>query len=222
MLEEPVDKLRNSIAQIAKEEWWYFGCQFVESDNSKSEIKHSNNSHNSLGAGNSPGFRERVWFYFRYGVFYGGEEWRDYTSWAWSGAFISYCFRKAGAGEAFPYSPAHYLYVMDGVKNRSKNLRGLKTFGADEVAPGVGDLLWKGRMETAGWGFSELKNHFETRGDHFRSHCDIVDEIDHKNGQLWVIGGNVRNRVLRLKVDLDEQGRIKSDIYTAVVSLAEF
>ena len=219
--EETANALGASVARIATEEWWYFGCQYVDSDDSQAQIQIAEQAHASKGDGSSPGFRERVWSYFRFGVFDGGDEWRNYTRWAWSGAFISHCFRQAGCADRFPYSPAHYRYVMEGVKNRAENLPGLKTYGIDEVRPQIGDLLFKGRMETAGWNYPELLQHYKSGGDHFRSHCDIVTGIDEAAGHLFLIGGNVRNRVLRLKVNLDDRGQAVSKIYTALVSVQE-
>ena len=219
--EEIPNSLASSVARVASEEWWYFGCQYVDSDDSKAQIQIADEAHITKGDGSSPGFRERVWSYFRFGVFDGGDEWQNYTSWAWSGAFISHCFRQAGFADQFPYSPAHFRYVMEGVKNRADNLPGLKTYGTNESRPRVGDLLFKGRMETAGWSYPDLLKHYETGGGHFRSHCDIVVDIDEAAGHLFLIGGNVRNRVLRLKVNLDDAGHAVSNIYTALVSVQE-
>jgi hypothetical protein len=210
------------VARIARREWWLFGSQYVEGEDSKAQILMADDAHGAEGRGDLPGFRQRVWSYFRDGVFPDdGEMWRDYRQWAWSGAFISWVYRMAGAGADFPYSPAHYAYVMAGVHNRlaGKPDEALLTFDTSERAPAVGDMLWKGRMETAGWGFAELEARAGDDG-HFRSHCDIVTGIDRDAGRLYLIGGNVRNRVLRLAVALDADGKVKSELYTAVVKPA--
>ena len=214
--------LGGRVAHIAMQEWWLFGSQFVDGENSRLPIHTTQQHHGALGDGSQPGFQQRVWSYFREGVCAGGEGWRDYTGWAWSGAFISYCFLMGRAGDAFPYAPAHHTYVMEGVRNRlNGNGQGLVTHGIGEIKPMVGDMLWKGRHETAGWTFDDLKRYAGNSDKPFRSHCDIVVGVDEAGGTLFVIGGNVRNRVLRLTVPLDADGRADSEIYTVLVTMED-
>lgn len=40
---------------------------------------------------------------------------------AWSAAFISFCMKEAGAGDAFPYSSGHATWIVASIKNRLKN-----------------------------------------------------------------------------------------------------
>lgn len=212
--------LGRRIAEIAYREWWYFGSQYVEGENSKLPILQAKDGHGVPGDGSMSGFQQRVWSYFRDGVFPGqGDVWLDYKSWAWSGAFISYCFQIAGAGDGFPYSPAHHRYMMAGVRNRQAGTDGpgLAAYDIADVKPQIGDLLWKGRLETAGWGYVELAAHANGDNGSFRSHCDIVVDIDHDAKSLSLIGGNVRNRVLKLSVPLDQNGFVKSNVYTALL-----
>jgi len=219
-------------ANIAMEEWRYFGSQFVDGEDSSLPIKCTSSNHGTLGSGDSPGYQERVWSYFRHGVFDGDrsievsgqsengeEEWLNYKSWAWSGAFISYCFRQAGAGSYFPYSPAHHKYMMAGVINRLNGTAGPITCDIDERQPQIGDLVWKGRLESRGWSYSKLRDHAKIDAGSFRPHCDLVVDINQNNNELFLIGGNVRNSVLRLKLELDEKGMIKSNVYSAMLCL---
>lgn len=203
------------------QEWWLFGSQFVDGEESSLSIKTAEDHHGMPGDASQPGFKQRTWSYFREGVFAGGDGWRDHTSWAWSGAFISYCYRMARAGNTFPYAPAHHRYVMEGVRNslNGSGGQGLLTHDIREIKPMVGDMLWKGRQETKGWTFENLKQHAEESSAHFRSHCDIVVDVDANTGTLFLIGGNVRNRVLRLTVPLGGDGLAASKIYTAVVTM---
>ncbi len=219
-------------ANIALEEWWYFGCQFVDGEDSGLAIKSTSAGHGNQGRGDLPGYQERVWSYFRHGVYCGyhnmrlsGDssnreaEWLKYKSWAWSGAFISYCIRRAGAGSHFSYSPAHHRYMMAGIQNRLNNATGPKTYDINERPPQIGDLIWKGRSETREWTYRHLRDHGQSDGRPFRSHCDLVVDINPSGNELFAIGGNVKNRVLRLKLRLDDDGLIESDIYTALLSL---
>lgn len=123
---------------------------------------------------------------------------------AWSAAFISYVFRIAGAGAAFPYSADHAVYM-----NAAKRM----TMGAahewlvtaerpEEYAPVLGDLICHGRGGSASLRFDDLP----TAGL-FPAHCDIV--VDRPApGTISVIGGNIGDAVSMRHVPVTEDGKL--------------
>ncbi len=150
---------------------------------------------------------------------YVGEYWRSIGSTldgrdapAWSGAFICYCFKEADAKNRFPYADNHSIYVskIDGGKWTGLTLEDPAT---TVLAPG--DLVWAGRSgdscrkppHTFVDARDELKKIRTKKADSFCSHSDIV--VDVRDGEVDVIGGNVKQAVTRTTYKLDTQGRIR-------------
>ncbi|MEO0688971.1 MAG: DUF2272 domain-containing protein [Pseudomonadota bacterium] len=133
----------------------------------------------------------------------------------WSAAFISYCMREAGAGSAFRYAWAHWKYVAKGKRNRLTNNRSTPfwTYRTTEAPVMLGDLVCN---ERSGSGVT-YDNVDSGRG--FKSHCDIVVEINGNTAK--VVGGNkrhsVREKTVRLRPDgtLDTSGD-QSEYYAIV------
>ncbi|TAZ68225.1 DUF2272 domain-containing protein (plasmid) [Rhizobium ruizarguesonis] len=131
---------------------------------------------------------------------------------AWSAAFICYCFNTAGAGNRFPYSDNHSIYVS---KIDSGNFAGLSLVDPTTTPVAVGDLLWASRSGdgcrapplTFADAKREVKRIRDGRADSFCSHSDIVVAI--RDGQVDVIGGNVKQAVTRTTYRLDTSGRIR-------------
>lgn len=124
---------------------------------------------------------------------------------AWSAAFISYCMQAAGAGKQFPYDSGHQKWITLSIGNRLANKLSAPLVGyeIDEFPLAVGDLIGAARAEhknltydkvlTAGW---------------FKSHSDVIVEIDKARKRAYVIGGNVGQSVSRVEVQIDGQGRL--------------
>ncbi len=125
---------------------------------------------------------------------------------AWSAAFISYVLRVAGAGERFPYSPAHATYIDAARRRASGEARGWAIVARrpEQYAPTLGDLICTGRDEAAGIGFDDLP------ASRFPAHCDIVVaiEIGELPGELSVIGGNVGSAVALKHVPVTPDGKL--------------
>lgn len=138
---------------------------------------------------------------------------------AWSAAFISYCFKEAGAGASFPAHENHSIYVS---KIDSGDFEGLSLADPGTTALSVGDLVWASRSGdgcrappmTFVDAKRELKRIRDHGGDSFCSHSDIVVAV--RTGEADVIGGNVRQAVTRTTYKLDSAGRIRDGRRTFV------
>jgi hypothetical protein len=138
----------------------------------------------------------------------GSEAWQ--AGHPWSAAFISWVMRKAGAGNAFPYSSAHATYIKAAKDNRmANNANPFKAYPVTEVSPAVGDLVCKSR-DRSGATYENIRRGMKT-------HCDIV--IDVQPGQLITIGGNVKDSVSKTTVNTDTNGYITDPRYFAVIKL---
>jgi hypothetical protein len=134
---------------------------------------------------------------------------------AWSSVFISWVMKKAGAGNAFHYSPAHVYYVAAAKRNRLANNRNpYKAYRVTEIRPQVGDLVCAERKDSSGrWSGVNYDNVDDGR---FRAaHCDVVTEV--RGNRVTAIGGNVRNSVSKKTIRVDPSGRITLPHYFAVI-----
>src|SRR5262249_160423 len=118
-------------------------------------------------------------------------------SYAWSAAFISYVMRSAGAGDAFPYASAHWVYV-DAAHEAKDGVR-LRTERPESYAPQPGDLVCLGRETAQDMRYDDLPVRFT-------GHCDIV--VAAAPGELTVVGGNVDDAVTLKHVPVSEQGML--------------
>jgi len=221
-----VTELDLRAAQIAIAEWWFFGSQFSNNASPGSGTPaQAPGNHGTRGNESMPGFKERVWSYFKIGCFPDSNGWTALKTEPWSAAFISFCMRQGGAGNQFPYSPSHAIYVMSAVRNRlaGRLTNVIAAYDRTEMAPTVGDLLWQGRsspgnpIDTTGWTYNDLINHVQGDGRTFPSHCDLVVDVDVNNGLLLAIGGNVKNTVFRVREKLDAGGRLVNNVHTVVI-----
>ncbi len=121
---------------------------------------------------------------------------------AWSAAFVSYVFRIAGAGNAFPYSAAHSDYI-DAAAEQARGLTTAWDITAerpDAYAPQPGDLICEGRGRSGKLTYDDLP------AGHFPAHCDIV--VATSPGQISVIGGNVDDAVTMKHVPVTPDGKL--------------
>jgi hypothetical protein len=125
----------------------------------------------------------------------------------WSAAFISFLMQSAGAGETFPYSAAHATWIVRGIRNRRANrlTAPLVCFRPGERPVLPGDLV--GFFSDRGVDYDNAPEVLAARKS-FRSHTDIVTEVDLAAGTAFAVGGNVGNSVSRVRVALDGAGRI--------------
>ena len=213
------------LAEIAIAEWWMFGSQFLDNDELNIPIYQELGHHGKKAEESNSGFRHRIWTYWRMGVYRSKaskwKKYRDVSQFPWSAAFISYCMRAAGAGGNFPYHKGHWFYVNIAMRNKINGQTGaaIVAYDLDETEPQVGDLLWYGTgAASKHWSYADLEKQVRGGVTWYSSHCDIVTEVDRVNNQLYAIGGNVGDRVLRLQSKLKKKnGRLKSKQYKVII-----
>jgi hypothetical protein len=149
----------------------------------------------------------------RYWAAVGQPGWNGATPEAWSAAFISWCFKEAGAGENFRRSGNHSRYIArirqhDGMSPRLRLRPPTRA-----VEPG--DLIWNARGDGQPAGYEEAVQRLEA-GESFDSHVDIVVAVS--PGSCESIGGNVYpppppegGSVVQSTWRLDESGALADD-----------
>lgn len=142
--------------------------------------------------------------YYKIGT---NNNWSDakMISTAWSGTFISYLMRMAGAGKNFFYSTLHADYIQKAKKNRINNIKTFQAYKPDEISVEAGDLICYPRQEGVT---------YETNGVYF-AHCDIVTKIE--NNKATAIGGNVSNSVSKSIYELDDNNKVKTSKVHVVI-----
>ena len=128
----------------------------------------------------------------------GEPTWNGNTPQPWSAAFISFCFKTAGAGNGFPYRAAHAEYCR-AILQSPATYPGLALADPATTPLALGDLIWAGRAgstcPTPPKTYAEAIARLKGANHDFCSHCDIVVEL--RPGEVDVIGGNVSNSVTR-------------------------
>jgi hypothetical protein len=199
---------RALVVAVALREWQAFGSPVNDDDHLNWDKPERNEGlWQRVGqywlVGMNPGAPEQRWTgkHDEYGREFAPEEDEKY---AWSAAFVSYVFRSAGAGGAFPYAPDHASYI-----NAAKRM----TFGTEtgwvvsaerpnSYAPVPGDLICYGRDRGASLRYDDLP----TAGS-FPAHCDIVVGPPN-SGTISVIGGNVQDTVTMRHIPVVADGKL--------------
>jgi hypothetical protein len=143
----------------------------------------------------------------------GQPSWNGNTPQPWSAAFISFCFKAAGAAKQFPYASGHFDYCAAMVRS-PKKYPGLKLEDPATAVLAVGDLVWAARSGgdcptppgTHAKALAALQS-----GKWFCSHADIV--VAARAGEVDVVGGNVSNSVTKVTY-VCAGGRIRDPRHT--------
>lgn len=118
----------------------------------------------------------------------GRPDWDGLTPEPWSAAFISWCFREAGAGDRFRGDETHSVYV-DRIRRHDGMSPALVLHDPALAVPRVGDLIWNSRGERdPPQSYAEALDQLD-EGRFFDSHVDVV--VATGNGVCSSIGGNV-------------------------------
>jgi hypothetical protein len=116
----------------------------------------------------------------------------------WSGAFVSYVLKRAGAGDHWPATGSHAYYLRRATENRARGTGVFWAHRLGEHAPRPGDLVCNALERGIDYDRQPDRN--------YASHCDIVVEV--RRGSIDVIGGNLSNAVARRTLITDERGRL--------------
>ncbi|HYE27657.1 MAG TPA: DUF2272 domain-containing protein [Allosphingosinicella sp.] len=126
----------------------------------------------------------------------------------WSSAFVSFCVRKAEAGNRFNYAEAHCHYIAPAMAaaDSGSGDYGYIAMRPKQYKPSVGDIVCSGREYAERYDYDQAKLIYEA-DSFYPSHGDIVVEIT--GTHAIVIGGNVNHNVDRKRLPLDASGFLK-------------
>ena len=127
---------------------------------------------------------------------------------AWSSAFVSFCMRKAGAGQNFFYTEAHCHYIAKAMvaAGTPGSSYGYFARKPDAYAPKVGDVICGGREYAKQFDFAQAALIYEA-DSFYPSHGDIVVEIS--GDHVKTIGGNINDNVDMKRLKIDAAGRLR-------------
>lgn len=169
---------RRRAVEVAMEEWRRWGAQALHRRGPKER---------------DSGYGELVAAYWRVGT---GSD-LGYRA-AWSGAFISYVMKQAGAGSSWPATGSHAHYIRVATQNREQRSGHFWARRLGEYAPKPGDLVCNA-LESG-------VDYDRQPGHNYASHCDLV--VDAREGWIAVIGGNLSNSVAKRPLMTDASGRL--------------
>lgn len=118
----------------------------------------------------------------------------------WSGAFVSFVLKSAGAGERWPATGSHAHYIKWATENRERGSGAFWAHRLADYAPQPGDLVCNALERGIDYDRQPNRNYW--------SHCDIVVEV--RRGSIDVIGGNLSNAVARRTLATDGNGRLQN------------
>ena len=168
--------IKSALVAGAEQEWEYFG----RSTRSIDEIWHI------VGDRQVEPWLSHI---SQYWAAVGEPTWNGATDEPWSGAFISWCFKHAGAEGKFAPDETHSVYI-DRIRRHAGMSEALVLKPVAEAAPEVGDLIWNSRGPGAPPDYAAAIERLEA-GDFFPGHVDIVVEV--AKDCCSSIGGNVSN-----------------------------
>jgi hypothetical protein len=195
----PRPGLKRAIIARATREWEFFGRQTVVMKGREESIPH-------VGAWEDDGSRYsgRINAYWR-AV---GRPWVDGADCRqpWSAAFMSWVMDGAGVPERqFPRAAAHWIYLSRMIDEAGHPGRYFVPRRVQDYSPNPGDLICADRDLYRPYSPSSFPTAYALRGR--PAHCDMVVAKDGR--RLEAIGGNVRNSVSRVTLELDSEGRLQ-------------
>ncbi len=195
----PKPGVRQAMISRATREWDFFGRQTVVMKGSKESIP-------NVGSWEDDDSRysSRVNAYWRavgksdlYGM--------DCRQ-PWSSAFMGWVMGGAGVPESqFRRSPAHWIYLSGMIDQASYPGRYFVPRRITDYSPNPGDLIcaYRGHSRPSSSGGYTSAGGLSGKP----THCDLVVK---KSGRtLEAIGGNVRNSVSKVTLELDGGGRLQ-------------
>lgn len=124
----------------------------------------------------------------------------------WSAVFISWVMHHAGVPEhQFKPSISHWTYMAETIESASLPGRYFVPRRLQDYSPEPGDLICAYRRPSRVVTVDGYVRPSSLTG--IKSHCDLVTA---KHGRtLEVIGGNVRNSVSKVRLELDRRGHLQ-------------
>ena len=178
---------KNNLINNAKKEWKLWGSPLIV-EGSKTKSGESECSEI---------YRDRVGEYWKKGVNRNIDGCDKQEP--WSSAFISFLMKKSGAGKDFTYSSAHTNYIRPFIKNRKQNLKSdFKAYKLHEQKAELGDLICYPRQ--AGVDYDTTSS--------YKSHCDIIVDVNRRKRNIELIGGNVSDGVTKRVLTIDKDGYV--------------
>jgi len=195
----PNPALKRAIIARAEQEWAYFGRQEIVFKGAVESIP-------LVGDWEDDGARQsnRVNAYWR-SVGESRLTGMDCQK-PWSAAFISWIMRNAGVpAHQFRPAIAHWVYLADLIESASLPGRYFVPRRLQDYSPEPGDLICAYRRPSR----VIMTDGYVRAGTltGLRAHCDLVTA---KHGRtLEAIGGNVRNSVSKVRLELDGRGHLQ-------------
>lgn len=184
----------------ATREWEYFGRQTVVMHGSKESIPNVGAWEDDDGR-----YSNRVNSYWR-AVGKPRIDGYDCRQ-PWSAAFMSWIMGRAGVSvEQFRRAPAHWIYLASMIEDAGHAGRYFVPRRIGDYSPAPGDLIcaYRGRTRPPGNdGYTSARGLRSTP-----THCDLV--VGKNGSRLEAIGGNVRNSVSKVTLELDARGRLQA------------
>jgi hypothetical protein len=191
--------LRQAMISRATREWEFFGRQTVVMKGSEESIPHVGGWEDDDAR-----YSGRVNAYWR-AVGKPGLDGMDCRQ-PWSAAFMSWVMQGAGVPpNQFPRASAHWIYLADMIEESPYPGRYFVPRRIADYSPNPGDLICASRGSSRPASTNGYASAWGLRGA--STHCDLVVR---KSGRtLEAIGGNVRNSVSKVTLELDGSGRLK-------------
>ncbi len=195
----PNPRLRRAILQLAEQEWRFFGRQEVVFSGTQESIPLVGDWEDD-----GPQQSKRVNLYWR-AVNHPELTGMDCQS-PWSAAFIGWLMQEAGVpAEQFRATIAHREYLAELIARAPEPGRYFVPRRVQDYSPEPGDLICAARPPTQPLLIDGYITPESLTG--LKAHCDLVV---HKQGRtLEAIGGNVRNSVSRVRLELDAHGHLQ-------------
>jgi hypothetical protein len=195
----PKPAVKRAIIARATGEWEYFGRQTVVYRGSEESIPHV-----GYWEDDDPRHSRRVNAYWRAAGHpeLDGMDCKD----PWSAAFISWVMLRAGV-PPYQFRPtiAHWVYLSQAIEEAVMPGRWFVPQRVTDYSPRPGDLICSSRGPRRPGMVGGYTSPGMLRGTN--THCDLVIATDGR--LLEAIGGNVRNSVSKISVELDAQGRLR-------------
>jgi hypothetical protein len=191
--------IKRAIISRATREWELFGRQTVVMNGSKESIPDVGSwEDDNLTISN------RVNGYWRAvgkpDVY--GEDCRQ----PWSAAFMAWVMQGAGVPESqFPRAHAHWIYISRMIEEAAYPGRYFVPRTITDYSPEPGDLICAYRNGAGAASRGGYTSAWSLQGK--PTHCDLVVERDGR--KLVAIGGNVRNSVSKVRLELDGAGHLQ-------------